>query len=162
MRWNWYTQFHRLDSHFNQFFPTCRFEKMRTLLAGYTFIGFALLYFPAVTSCPFRGLFLICWETKQLSCFPFKFALFLFFFFYFLSTEVATCSPRLPIFCRSVALTLWFCSLYERSTIILVEMFSDMCCLEDNISRNCQTETQWLDPFKRECIAIAGCEKKTR
>ena len=22
VRWNWYTQFHRLDSHFNQFFPT--------------------------------------------------------------------------------------------------------------------------------------------
>ena len=29
-------------------------------------------------------------------------------------------------------------------------MFSDMCCLEDNVSRNCQTETQWLDPFNRE------------
>ena len=25
--------------------------------------------------------------------------------------------------------------------IILVEMFSDMCCLEDNASRNCQTNT---------------------
>ena len=31
--------------------------------------------------------------------------------------------------------------LSERSTIILVEMFSDMCCLEDNVSRNCQTNT---------------------
>ena len=90
MRWNWYTPFHRLDSHFNQFFPSCRFEKMRTLLAGYTFIGFALLYFPPVTSSPLRGLFLIGWETKQLSCFPFRFALFL--FFNFLPTEVATCS----------------------------------------------------------------------
>ena len=96
VRWNWYTQFHRLDTHFNQFFPTCRFEKMRTLLAGYTFSGFALLYFPPVTSCPLRGLFLIGWETKQLSCFPLKFALFL--LFHFLPTEVATCSPRLLIF----------------------------------------------------------------
>ena len=43
--------------------------------------------------------------------------------------------------CQSVALTLWFCCLYERSTIILVEMFSDMCCLEDNASWNCQTNT---------------------
>ena len=69
---------------------------MRALLAGYTFIGFALLHFPPVTSRPLRGLFLIGSETKQLSCFPFKFALFL--CFYFLPTEVATCSPRLPIF----------------------------------------------------------------
>ena len=113
MRWNWYTQFHRLDSHFNRFFPTfitqvlaevsylvvciswsfhgCRIcclrqpwkyyentngEKVRTLLAGYTFIGFALLCFQAVTSCPLRGLFSIGWETKQLTCFPFKFTLF--------------------------------------------------------------------------------------
>ena len=45
------------------------------------------------------------------------------------------------LFCRSFALTLWFCSPYERSTIILVEMFSDMCRLEDNVSRNCQTNT---------------------
>ena len=44
-------------------------EKMRTLLAGYTFIGFALLYFPPLTSCPLRGLFSIGPETKQLSCF---------------------------------------------------------------------------------------------
>ena len=35
-------------------------------------------------------------QTKQLSCFPFQFPFFL--FFYFLLTEVATCSPRLPIF----------------------------------------------------------------
>ena len=28
--------------------------------------------------------------------------------------------------CQSVALTLWFCCLYEKSIIILVEMFSDM------------------------------------
>ena len=45
------------------------------------------------------------------------------------------------LFCQSVALTLWFRCLYERSTIILVEMFSDMCCLEDNASRNCPTNT---------------------
>ena len=29
----------------------------------------------------------------------------------------------------------------ERSKIILVEIFSDMCCLEDNASWNCQTST---------------------
>ena len=50
--------------------------KMRTLLAGYTSIGFALLCFQTVTSCPLRCPFSIGWETKQLSCFPFKFALF--------------------------------------------------------------------------------------
>jgi len=71
-------------------------KKMRTLLAGYTIIGFASLYSPPVTSCPLRGLFSIGWQTKQLSCFPFQFP---FFVFYFLPTEVAsTCSPRLPIF----------------------------------------------------------------
>ena len=116
VRWNWYTQFHRLDSHLNRFFPNsitqllaevsylvvciswsfhgCHLcclrqpwkyyentngEKMRTLLAGYTgtFIGFALLFFQTVTSWFLRGLFSIGWETKQLSCFPFKFALFI-------------------------------------------------------------------------------------
>jgi len=51
-------------------------EKMRTVLAGYTFIGFAVLCFQTVTSCPLRCLFSIGRETKQLSCFPFKFALF--------------------------------------------------------------------------------------
>ena len=81
VRWNWYTQFHRLDGHFNRFFPSfitqvlaevsyvlvcifwsfhgCRTcclrqpwkyykntngEKVRTLQAGYTFIGFALVF----------------------------------------------------------------------------------------------------------------------
>ena len=34
-------------------------EKIRTLLAGYTFIGFAPLYFQTVTSCPLRSLFSI-------------------------------------------------------------------------------------------------------
>ena len=51
-------------------------EKMRTLLAGYTFIAFSLLCFQTVTSCPLRGLFSIGWETKQLTCFPSKFTLF--------------------------------------------------------------------------------------
>ena len=101
VRWNWYTQFHRLDSYFNRFFPSfitqlltevsylvvcvlwsfhgCRIcclrhpwkcyentngEKVRTLLAGYTCIGFALLCFQTVTSRPLRGLFSIGWETK--------------------------------------------------------------------------------------------------
>ena len=49
---------------------------MRTLLAGYTFIGFARLCFQTVTSCPLRGLFSIGSETKQLSYFAFKFTLF--------------------------------------------------------------------------------------
>ena len=33
------------------------------------------------------------------------------------------------------------CCLCERLTIILVEMFSNMCYIEDNASRNCQTNT---------------------
>ena len=44
------------------------------------------------------------------------------------------CREQKPAFFQSVALTLWFCCLCERSAIILVEMFSDMCCLEDNAS----------------------------
>ena len=59
-----------LDSHEN-----INGEKVRTLLAGYTFIGFALLCFQTVTSCPLRGLFSIGLETKQLTCFPSKFTL---------------------------------------------------------------------------------------
>ena len=51
------------------------------------------------------------------------------------------CREQQAGFYQSVALTLWFCCLYERSTIMLVEMFSDMCCLEDNASRDCQTNT---------------------
>jgi len=53
------------------------------------FHWFCTSVFP--TSCPLRGLFSIGSEIKQLSCFPFKFALFL--FFHSLLTEVATCSP---------------------------------------------------------------------
>ena len=52
-------------------------------------------------------------------------------------------------FFQSVALTLCFCCLYERLTISLVEMFSNICFLEDNPSQHCQ-QTQWLDPFNRD------------
>ena len=67
------------------------------------------------------------------------------------------------LFCQLVAreaLTLFFCCLYERSTIILVEMFSNMCCLEDNASWNCQTNSGSIRLIEIS-IAIAGCEKKT-
>ena len=36
---------------------------------------------------------------------------------------------------------LWFCCHCGRSNIFLVESFSDMCCLVDNASWNCQTNT---------------------
>ena len=36
---------------------------------------------------------------------------------------------------------LWFCCHCESSKIILVEIFSDMCCLVDNASWNWQTNT---------------------
>ena len=36
-------------------------EKVRTLLARYTFIGFALLCFQAVTSCPLKAYFQYIW-----------------------------------------------------------------------------------------------------
>ena len=32
---------------------------------------------------------------------------------------------------------------------MLVEMFSEMCCLEDNASQNVR-QRQWLDPFNRD------------
>ena len=51
------------------------------------------------------------------------------------------CQEHKAAFCQSAALTLWFCCLYERSTIILVEMFSAMCCLGDNASWNCWANT---------------------
>ena len=44
-------------------------------------------------------------------------------------------------FLSVVELTLWLCCLCEKSTIILVEIFSDMCCLEDNTSCKCQINT---------------------
>ena len=34
--------------------------------------------------------------------------------------------------------------------MVLVEIFSDMGCLEDNVSWNCQTPIQWLNPFNRD------------
>ena len=110
VRWNWYTQFHRLDSHFNWVFPTsitqvlaevsylvciswsfhgCDIcclrqpwkyyentngEKMRTLLAGYSFLGFVFPNSYLMSSQ--MPIFNIGWETKQLGCFPFKFASF--------------------------------------------------------------------------------------
>ena len=58
-----------------------------------------------------------------------------------LGTRMHVVEVKRQLFCQSVALTLWFCCLYERSTIILGEMYSDMCCLEDNASWNCQTNT---------------------
>ena len=39
------------------------------------------------------------------------------------------------------SVNLRFSGLYERSTNILGEIFSNMCCLEDNASWNCQTNT---------------------
>ena len=36
---------------------------------------------------------------------------------------------------------LLFCCLCDRLTIILVDMFRNMCYIEDNASRNCQTNT---------------------
>ena len=64
-----------LDSHGNTMKKQAG-EKVRTPLAGYTFIAFALRCFQTVTSCPLRGLFSIGLETKQLIHFPFKFSLF--------------------------------------------------------------------------------------
>ena len=64
-----------LDSHGNTI-KIQNGKKVRTLLAGYTFIGLAPLCFQTVPSCPLRGLFSIGSETKQLTCFPFKFTLF--------------------------------------------------------------------------------------
>ena len=42
-----------------KYYENANSEKVRTLLAGYNFIGFALLCFQTVTSCPLRGLFSI-------------------------------------------------------------------------------------------------------
>ena len=55
--------------------------------------------------------------------------------------SLTRCREQQAVFGQSVALTLWFSCLYEKSTIMLIEMFSGMCCLEDNASRNCQTDT---------------------
>ena len=71
------------------------------------------------------------------------------------------CREQKATFFRSVALTLWFCCLYETSTIILVEVFSDLCCLEDNVSRKCRANTVARSFLIEIGVAIgAGCEKK--
>ena len=59
------------------------------------------------------------------------------------------CREQKAAFCQLEALTLSFCCVCERSTIILVEMFSDVCCLEDNAPGTVR-QTQWLDPFNRD------------
>ena len=46
-----------------------------------------------------------------------------------------------PLIWRAGSVTVWFCCHCERSKMILVEIFSDMRCLEDNASWNCQTNT---------------------
>ena len=53
------------------------------------------------------------------------------------------------LFYQLVALTLWLCCLCERSTIILVEIFSDMCCLRI-VHPGTVRQTQWLDPFNQD------------
>ena len=47
---------------------------------------------------------------------------------------------------------LWFCCHWERSKIILVEIFSDMCCLVDNASWNCQTNTLARSIYPRSAL----------
>ena len=61
-------------------------------------------------------------------------------------------------FLSVVELTLWLCCLCEKSTIILVEIFSDMCCLEDNTSCKCQTEC--LDPFNGDWLRSLVVRRK--
>ena len=47
---------------------------------------------------------------------------------------------------------LLFCCHCERSKIILVEIFSDMCCLVDNASWNCQTNTLARSIYPRSAL----------
>ena len=47
---------------------------------------------------------------------------------------------------------LWFCCHCESSKIILVEIFSDMCCLVDNASWNCQTNTLARSIYPRSAL----------
>ena len=47
---------------------------------------------------------------------------------------------KLPLTCRQEQKAA-FLSVGQRLTIILVEMLSNMCYIEDNASRNCQTNT---------------------
>ena len=55
--------------------------------------------------------------------------------------SLTCCREQQAGFCQSVALLLWFCGPCEGSTIMLVKMFSDMSCLEDNASRYCKTNS---------------------
>ena len=57
---------------------------------------------------------------------------------------------------------LWFCCHCERSKIILVEIFSDMFCLVDNASWNCQIDKHTGSIHLSEIgVAIARCEERT-
>ena len=47
---------------------------------------------------------------------------------------------------------LWFCCHCERSKIILVEIFSYVCCLVDNDSWNCQTNTLAPSIYPRSAL----------
>ena len=53
-----------LDSHGNTM-KIQMAKKVRTLLAGYTFIGFALLCFQTVTSCPMSQRPIFNWLRDQ-------------------------------------------------------------------------------------------------
>ena len=55
--------------------------------------------------------------------------------------SLTRCREQKAAFLSVGRLTLWSFGLCERSTIILVEMFSEMCCLKDDVSRNCHTNT---------------------
>ena len=61
---------------------------------------------------------------------------------------------------QSVALTLWFCNLYKRSTIILVEMFSDMFCLEHKATLKCQTNSRLIRLIEIAVVYIEVEEKQ--
>ena len=54
-----------------------------------------------------------------------------------------------------------FLPLYESSKIILVELLSDMCCLVDNASWNCQKKHTGSIHLTEIGVAIAGCEERT-
>ena len=74
-------------------------RKMRALLVY--FHSFCTSVFPTSNLMSSQRPIIFNWLTDQtLSCFPLQFPFFLPLFFYFLPTEVATCSPRLPIFCQ--------------------------------------------------------------
>ena len=66
--------------------------------------------------------------------------------------SLTRCREQKAAFLSVGRLTLWSFGLCERSTIILVEMFSEMCCLEDNVSRNCQTNTVARSGLSRSAL----------